>query len=589
MENKGYDKKAYRLHLFAQKMMDNRKMGHSKFQENFIFLSDKHDALTFGIDTNFDDESFIGETRDGVNAKLGVWRQILEPKGFRLSRTKAKYLKCKFSDVLHEDEVEVNLDALAIQKKGSFKLSCLDSGAGVRYGYDIQVGFHDPYQDSVSAMRLYKRMCSQDHPMVGVSNTPDLSFIGSCDPWRTVAHERMTIEELLAISRANYECWCLDSPMHKCSACYKQYKKKDHLLAHMKTSCHSVHDPKCGVCNKHCKSFESLREHIAGPLSKVNCSSIFAERGCILCLKICSSMDSLNKHKEMCHLTTPRPIDTVELYSESEMESYEISNIRSREAVAIDCEIVGGGSDCSLDLCARVCLVNEDEKLIFHTYVLPQIPVTNYRYEITGITEENLRDAMPLKEVRQIIQQILYNGESIGRARLDGGRAKVLVGHNLDKHLDCLKMNYPDHLLRLPTEQHGLAAPPLAEAKRLKSALRKNSQTNPAGWSISEILSAGKPETDDHGLWLCEKLSSVSRLCFCLRFQEEFYHPWRRYRIIRKGLLFRVIFLDYGTERLAAPAPAEALSAAAAKILVAVPAKPIASFANQLPPSFNHS
>ncbi|KAH0692291.1 hypothetical protein KY285_019388 [Solanum tuberosum] len=27
--------------------------------------------------------------------------------------------------------------------------------------------------------------------------------------------------------------------------------------------------------------------------------------------------------------------------------------------------------------------------------------------------------------------------------------------------------------LRLPTEQHGIAAPPLAEAKRLKSALRK--------------------------------------------------------------------------------------------------------------------
>ncbi|KAK6937002.1 hypothetical protein RJ641_034032 [Dillenia turbinata] len=27
----------------------------------------------------------------------------------------------------------------------------------------------------------------------------------------------------------------------------------------------------------------------------------------------------------------------------------------------------------------------------------------------------------------------------------------------------------------------------------------RRSQTNPAGWSISEILSAGKPETDDHG------------------------------------------------------------------------------------------
>lgn len=242
----------------------------------------------------------------------------------------------------------------------------------------------------------------------------------------------------------------LSTLRHKCSACFKQYKKKEHLIEHIKTSYHSVHDPKCGVCNKHCKSFESLREHVAGPLSKVNCSSIFAERGCILCLKICSSVDSLNEHKEICHLTTPRPIDTIEmLYSEDGVDiSNGISSIRSREAVAIDCEMVGGGSDCSLDLCARVCLVDEDEKLIFHTFVLPQIPVTDYRYEITGMTEVNLRDAMPLNEVRERILQILHNGESISRVRLDGGRAKLLVGHNLEKHLDCLKMNYPDHLWR---------------------------------------------------------------------------------------------------------------------------------------------
>lgn len=70
------------------------------------------------------------------------------------------------------------------------------------------------------------------------------------------------------------------------------------------------------------------------------------------------------------------------------------------------------------------------------------------RYEITGITEENLLDAMPLNEARERILQILHNGESISRVRLDGGRAKVLVGHNLEKQLYCLKMNYPDHLLR---------------------------------------------------------------------------------------------------------------------------------------------
>lgn len=50
------------------------------------------------------------------------------------------------------------------------------------------------------------------------------------------------------------------------------------------------------------------------------------------------------------------------------------------KVVALDCEMVGGGSDGSLDLCARVCIIDEDENIIFHSYVIPQIPVTNYRY-----------------------------------------------------------------------------------------------------------------------------------------------------------------------------------------------------------------
>ncbi|MCI22753.1 apoptosis-enhancing nuclease-like, partial [Trifolium medium] len=40
--------------------------------------------------------------------------------------------------------------------------------------------------------------------------------------------------------------------------------------------------------------------------------------------------------------------------------------------------MVGGGSDGSLDLCARVCLIDENENIIFHSYVTPPIPVTNY-------------------------------------------------------------------------------------------------------------------------------------------------------------------------------------------------------------------
>ena len=49
------------------------------------------------------------------------------------------------------------------------------------------------------------------------------------------------------------------------------------------------------------------------------------------------------------------------------------------KAIAMDCEMIGGGSDGSLDLCARVCLTDEDENILFHTYVRPQLSITNYR------------------------------------------------------------------------------------------------------------------------------------------------------------------------------------------------------------------
>lgn len=56
------------------------------------------------------------------------------------------------------------------------------------------------------------------------------------------------------------------------------------------------------------------------------------------------------------------------------------SRSRGSQVVALACKVVGGGSDGTLDLCARVCLIDENENIIFHAYVKPQIPVTNYRY-----------------------------------------------------------------------------------------------------------------------------------------------------------------------------------------------------------------
>nr|XP_016488020.1 PREDICTED: uncharacterized protein LOC107808052 [Nicotiana tabacum] len=68
-----------------------------------------------------DDIVLVDETRDSVNGRLEVWRQALESKGFKLSRTKTEYVECKFSDVTGKADVEVRLDSQVILKRESFK------------------------------------------------------------------------------------------------------------------------------------------------------------------------------------------------------------------------------------------------------------------------------------------------------------------------------------------------------------------------------------------------------------------------------------------------------------------------------------
>ncbi|XP_047267018.1 uncharacterized protein LOC107853402 [Capsicum annuum] len=68
-----------------------------------------------------DDIVLIDESRQGINDKLEVWKQILESKGFKLSRTKTEYLEFKFSDSRQEEVVEVKLDSQAVCKRDSFK------------------------------------------------------------------------------------------------------------------------------------------------------------------------------------------------------------------------------------------------------------------------------------------------------------------------------------------------------------------------------------------------------------------------------------------------------------------------------------
>ena len=68
-----------------------------------------------------DDIVLVDKTRAGVNAKLEVWRQTLESRGFRLSRAKTEYMECKFNKHEIWDYSIVRLDGQEIPMSNHFK------------------------------------------------------------------------------------------------------------------------------------------------------------------------------------------------------------------------------------------------------------------------------------------------------------------------------------------------------------------------------------------------------------------------------------------------------------------------------------
>ena len=57
-----------------------------------------------------DDIVLIGEIKKRVNKKLELWRQTLEARGFRLSRSKTEYMECKFRKRKNNEQGVITLD-----------------------------------------------------------------------------------------------------------------------------------------------------------------------------------------------------------------------------------------------------------------------------------------------------------------------------------------------------------------------------------------------------------------------------------------------------------------------------------------------
>ncbi|KAG4128541.1 hypothetical protein ERO13_D09G025800v2, partial [Gossypium hirsutum] len=257
----------------------------------------------------------------------------------------------------------------------------------------------------------------------------------------------------------------------KCAACFREFNKMEHLVDHMRTSYHSLHEPTCVLCNKHCRSFDSLREHLIGPLPKQECNKLFKILGCKFCLSILESPHTLKLHQHRCRFSG---VNYGTMSRPANKSTTVVDNGLSSHVVALACQMVdGGGNNESMDVCARVCMVDEYENIIFHVYVKPPISVPNYRYENSGIGGEHLRDGMPLKQVQRRIEEFLCNGEAMWKIRSPkAGKARILVGHHLHPLLQSLHLQYPSFMIR-----DTAAYPPLMKTNKLSNSLKYLTQT----------------------------------------------------------------------------------------------------------------
>lgn len=255
---------------------------------------------------------------------------------------------------------------------------------------------------------------------------------------------------------------------HKCAACFRQFNRMEHLVEHMRTAHHSTHEPRCVVCGKHCRAFEALRDHLGAGGSSLpkaaHCATVFSTRGCTLCLAVLPTAARLSEHyHNECKFTRTPAISMSRLQISPQPQG----RAPAGGAVALGCKMVGAGSDGSLDVCARVCVVDEHEQVVFEAFVKPLIPVTQYRYERTGIRPEHLRNGVTVKQAMERVQNILLGGEQPWKVRSSRGRARLLVGHGLDHDLDALGMDYPAYLKR-----DTATYPPLMKTSKHSNSLK---------------------------------------------------------------------------------------------------------------------
>ncbi|MCI4380164.1 hypothetical protein PGIGA_G00236930 [Pangasianodon gigas] len=151
--------------------------------------------------------------------------------------------------------------------------------------------------------------------------------------------------------------------------------------------------------------------------------------------------------------------------------------------LAMDCEMVGTGPNGQFSELARCSLLNYSGAVIYDKYILPRRPVTDYRTQWSGIKKEHLIKALPYKEARNEILQII--------------KGKVIIGHALCHDFAVLGISIPHHMVRdtscshLLRQLYGASTGCISLKKLTRSLLNRSIQVDSSGHcSVEDAFAA---------------------------------------------------------------------------------------------------
>ncbi|XP_073496356.1 RNA exonuclease 4 isoform X2 [Phyllobates terribilis] len=102
--------------------------------------------------------------------------------------------------------------------------------------------------------------------------------------------------------------------------------------------------------------------------------------------------------------------------------------------VAMDCEMVGVGTDGEESILARVSIVNQFGKCIYDKFVKPSERVTDYRTAVSGIRPKDVKNGEDFKVVQKEVSEIL--------------KGRILVGHAVHNDLKIFFLDHPKKAIR---------------------------------------------------------------------------------------------------------------------------------------------